>query len=377
MSGACGDCLRRAWLIGRLAPRIAGLLQRREGRPGGILALGDDELIAAAAGRQAQQQRLFLERFDPGSARQAVESARLHAVCRHDRRYPASLSQLTDPPAVLFSTAEPERVARLTGESAVALVGARSASPYGLEMAFRLGRGLAAAGVTVVSGLALGIDAAAHRGCLEGGGRALAVLAGAADLPYPYRNRRLYERLRREGVVVSEMPPGQRAFRWSFPARNRLMAGLAGMTVVVEAADPSGSLITAHFASQLGRPVGAVPGRATSRLTAGVHALLRDGARLVAGPEDVLEELFGAGLARLPEPVSDELPEELRGALDAVEAGAGVAGVARMAGLSAAEARAALARLEALGRVRRTGLGSYSPAAPRPAPVRRAATSDA
>jgi DNA processing protein len=377
MSSACEGCLRRAWLIGRLAPRIAGLLQRREGRPAGILALGDDELIEAAAGRQAQEHRLFLEQFDPERARRAVEAARLYAVCRHDPRYPASLSQLADPPAVLFSTAEPRALARLTGEPAVALVGARSASPYGLEMASRLGRGLAAAGVTVVSGLALGVDAASHGGCLDGGGRALAVLAGAADLPYPHRNRRLYERLRREGAVVSEMPPGQRAFRWSFPARNRLMAGLARMTVVVEAADPSGSLITAHFACELGRPVGAVPGRATSRLTAGVHALLRDGARLVAGPEDVLEELFGAGAPCVPEAVSDELPQELRAALDAVEAGAGVAGVARMTGLSAAEARAALARLEALGRVRRTGLGSYSPAAPRTAPVGSAATSDA
>jgi DNA processing protein len=377
VSGACESCLRRAWLIGRLAPRIAGLLQRREGRPAGILALGDDELIAAAAGHEAREQRLFLERFDSRGARRAVAAARLHAVCRHDRRYPASLTELADPPAVLFSTAAPEAFARLTGQPAVALVGARSASPYGLEMAFRLGRGLAAAGVTVVSGLALGVDAAAHRGCLDGGGRALAVLAGAADLPYPHRNRHLYERLRREGAVVSEMPPGQRAYRWSFPARNRLMAGLARMTVVVEAADPSGSLITAQFASELGRPVGAVPGRATSRLTAGVHALLRDGARLVAGAEDVLEELFGVGALRVKEPADDELPPELRGALDAVEAGAGVAGVARMTGLSAAEARAALSRLEALRRVRRTGLGSYSPAGPRGAPVREAATSDA
>ena len=179
----------------------------------------------------------------------------------------------------------------------MAVVGSRRPSPYGLEMARSLGRGLAAAGIVVVSGLALGIDAAAHRGCLEVAGVPVAVLAGGPDLPYPRSHRRLYAEVVATGLVLSEMPPGQRAFRWSFPARNRLMAGIAGMTVVVEAAEPSGSLITAEFAQDLGRVVGAVPGRVTARMAAGSNALLRDGAAVVRSPEDVLDDLLGAGAA--------------------------------------------------------------------------------
>jgi DNA processing protein len=279
------------------------------------------------------------------------------AVCRHNPGYPRPLREVHDPPAVLFTTASPLP----WEEPAVAIVGARSASPYGLEVAYSLGRGLGAAGVTVVSGLALGVDAAAHHGCLDAGGNAIAVLPGGVDVPYPRRNRRLYERIRERGVLISEMPPGQEPFRWSFPARNRIMAGLAQMTIIVEAADPSGSLISAEFARDLGRVVGAVPGRVTSPMAAGCNRLLQDGAAVITGPGDVLDELFGAGVRAAPSTHAEpsDLEPGLREVLDAVANGLSTNAIADRCGISAGEARAALARLEGLGLVVRSGLGSY------------------
>jgi DNA processing protein len=305
-----------------------------------------------------------VERFDHAAAREQLEQRGISAVCRHAAGYPTALGALTDSPAILFSTGGPERLSALHTGRPVALVGARRASPYGLEMAYRLGRGLGAAGVTVVSGLALGIDAAAHRGCLDAGGPAMGVLAGGPDVPYPRSNSGLYERLRGHGIVVSEMPPGVRPFRWAFPARNRIMAGLSAATVVVEAADPSGSLITSDFAQQMGRTVAAVPGRATARLAAGSNRLLKDGALVVTSAEDLLDELFGVG--RRPDPPArspvppDPVDESI---LDAVAADMDIDGICATAGLPVREARAALTRLEAAGRVRRDALGAYHPTA--------------
>jgi DNA processing protein len=246
---------------------------------------------------------------------------------------------------------------------AVAVVGARRASHYGRTVAYELGRGLAAAGVSVVSGLALGIDAAAHRGALDAGGRAVAVLAGGPDVPYPRTNRALHWRMRESAAIVSELPPGIRPFRWSFPARNRIMAGLAAMSIVVEAAERSGSLITAEFAEDLGREVGAVPGPVNARLAEGGNRLLRDGAVVIRGAGDVLDELFGVGAwergrIAAPEP-ADELEPPLRRVLDAVEAGDPVDAIGRESELSAQEVRAALGQLESRGLIARAGVGAY------------------
>jgi DNA processing protein len=217
--------------------------------------------------------------------------------------------------------------------------------------------------VTVVSGLALGIDATAHRGALAAGGLPVAVLACGPERAYPRRHRGLHEQVAAAGLVVSELPPGTGAQRWSFPARNRIMAGLARMTVVVEAADPSGSLITAEFARDLGRAVAAVPGRVTARMAAGTNGLLRDGAVPVTSTDDVLDEIFGVG-AR-PSRAAREPPPDpsLRAVLDAVEAGAGVDEIVTRTGSSAAEVRAALGRLEAGGHVVRGMLGAWERAA--------------
>jgi DNA processing protein len=357
---ACTTCLRRSHLIGHLAPRIASLLDRPRRRPAGLMSLTEVELVDAVAGPRAAEAWRFLERFDPQAAEERIAAGGLTALCLHADAYPEKLRELADPPAVLYLTGHAARLTELGAEPAVAIVGARRASPYGLEMARALGRGLSAARVTVVSGLALGIDAAAHRGALEGGRSVLAVVAGGPDVPYPKRNRRLHERVREEGTVLSESPPGQRPLRWSFPARNRLMAGLADLTLVVEAARPSGSLITAEFAQDLGRAVAAVPGRATSRTAVGTNSLLRDGASLVTGAEDVLEELFGAGNARAAEaPPTHELPPELASVLAAVETEGTIDGMARASNLSVGAVRATLARLEATGHIRRVGLAGY------------------
>ena len=360
---ACEPCLRRAYLVAELAPRIAGLLGRPGERGRALLALGDEELVHAVAGRRAGALRQFLEGFDPRRARSELAVADVAALCRHDDGFPVGLRPLPDAPAVLFAAGATRRLAPLSEGPAATLVGTRRASQYGIEMAYGLGRWVGAAGLPVVSGLAIGVDAAAHRGCLDGCGFPVAVLAGGPDVAYPRRNRPLYERVRRGGLVLSELPPGRRAFRWSFPARNRIMAALGAITVVVEAANPSGSLITAEYAQDLGRTVGAVPGRATSRMAAGSNGLLRDGAAVIRSAQDVLDELLGPG-ARLEPQEPQEPPRQpddptLRAALAAVEAGQDVDGVASACGLGAAATRAALARLELEGYLARRGLGAY------------------
>lgn len=373
---ACASCLRRGALLGRLAPRVANLLGKPYDRSLGLLELPDLDLIEAVVGRGDGHLRRWLEGFDPDGAYAAVEAASLGAVCRHSDRYPSDLLRLPDPPAVLYVASHVGRLESLVSEPAVTLVGARAATPHALEVAASLGRGLAAAGVTVVSGLALGVDGAAHRGALRAGDGVIGVLACGADVPYPRSHRDLYRSCRARGVVLSELPPGIAPMRWSFPARNRIMAALARMTVVVEAAEPSGSLITADFAGALGRGVGAVPGRVTSRHARGSNRLLRDGAAVIRDAGDVLDELFGVGnragegagteavrrrsLAHgaMASPPAD-LDGRTRQVLDAVEAGHQLEAIGRRSGLPAGEVRAALGRLELLGLVSRDGLGLY------------------
>jgi DNA processing protein len=359
---ACNACLRRAHLIARLAPRIAGLLDRPRSRLRGLLALEEAELLAAVGGGQAEELACQLDRFDAAAERERLESAGVEGLCGHSPAYPPLLSDLHDPPAVLFARGRVEALGRLQEDPAVAIVGTRNPSPYGVEVAYSLGRGLGAAHVPVVSGLALGIDATAHRGCLDGNGLPVAVLAGGADVVYPRRHRRLHRQVSETGIVLSEFPPGTPPYRWSFPARNRIMAGLARMTVVVEAADPSGSLITTDFARDLGRSVAAVPGPVTSRFARGTNGLLKDGAVPITGTEDVLDELFGAGVrsaAQQADPEPEPEDQVLAQVLEAAEKTRSVTAIAQATRLSTAEARAALARLEADGYLVRHGLGGW------------------
>jgi DNA processing protein len=357
---ACDPCLRRAYLIAHLAPRIAGLLGRVSGRAHGLLGLPEHDLIAAAAGRHVDRALAFLDSFDVAAERERLGESRCVVTCVHSPRYPPLLHDLSDAPAVLFACGSADVLPLLAAEPAVTVVGTRRASPYGTEVAYALGRGLGASGVPVISGLALGVDGTAHRGCLDGGGVPVAVVACGPDVVYPRRHRSLHERVCEAGLVMSELPPGTQPYRWSFPARNRIMAGLARMTLVVEAADPSGSLITAEFAKDLGRCVAAVPGRITSSVARGTNNLLKDGATPIAGTEDVLDELFGVGVRPMA-PVTRAEPDDplLSAVLAATDSHESIEAVASAVGRAIPETRAALGRLELDGYLVRRDLGGW------------------
>jgi DNA processing protein len=350
---ACDDCLRRSDLIAAVAGRL-DVEWRRRSAPAGVLSRPDEALVAldptgVAARRYAS--------FSPGTARAAIDAAALHAVCRCRPGYPERLCDLPDPPAVLHIAGDP---GALEGTECVAIVGARRGTGYGMEVARSLGRGLAVSGVPVISGMAMGVDSAAHVGALEATTPPVAVLAGGADVPYPPSRRGLYARIVARGCVVSELPPRFSAFRWSFVARNRIIAGLAALTVVVEAAERSGSLTTADFAEQLGRPVGAVPGPVTSRFSAGTNGLLAAGAGLVRDTRDVLDQLLGPSAPQRVElPPAVPIEPRLRGLLDAIERGHGSLAELATAPEETHQVLQDLTDLELRGLVRREFGGRY------------------
>jgi DNA processing protein len=356
VSGTCDACLRRGYLIGLLSGRIAGLIGRPGRRPSELLVLDDASLAEAVGGKGRGEALAFLGRFEPRRARGDLRHAGVVAICRHHEDYPKALAALNDQPAVLFCRGRVELLASVDEEPAVTVVGTRDATPYAIDVAHDIARGLGVAGVTTISGMALGVDGAAHRGALGVRGATIAVLAGGPDVAYPRRHRDLHRQIADAGLVVAELPPGQRPYRWTFPARNRLMAALGRMTVVVEAGEASGTLITADFAQDLGRTVGAVPGRVSTRAALGSNRLLRDGAVVVRHASDVLDELFGAGATARPRRAEPEIDPVERRLLDAVESDLGVEGMSAYAGLPAGEVRAALARLETRGLVRNDGL---------------------
>jgi DNA processing protein len=352
MTGACDRCLRRTDLIAAVAGSIDVAWREKRGRRSRVLALPDEQLLGLDRSAAARY-----EGFDAAAARRRIAGSGLIAVCRCGPGYPERLRELPDPPAVLHVAGS---LAALPEGEAVAIVGARRATPYGLEVSRSLGRSLTAAGLPVVSGMALGIDSAAHAGALEpvGATPPVAVLAGGAETPYPARMRGLHARLIAAGAVVSEMPPGFAAHRWCFPARNRIIAALSTITVVVEAATRSGSLITADLATDLGRVIAAVPGPVTSRYSAGTNELLHAGAAVIRDARDVLDLAFGFDAPPVPEPVTPLDPAQRR-VLDAIERGGGT--LAELAG-TMDEARAAsrtLSELELLGLVRRAFGGRY------------------
>jgi DNA processing protein len=244
----------------------------------------------------------------------------------------------------LRGEAPPELLAR----PSVAIVGARACSSYGRSVARTLGRELAAAGLVVVSGLARGIDGEAHRGALDAGGITVAVLGCGIDRDYPAAHRDLAGRIVERGLIVSEYEPGIEPAPWRFPARNRIIAGLCLATVVVEARERSGALITADFALEDGREVMAVPGEITSAVSAGSNALLRLGATPVTAAADVLE---ACGIEIVAE--AAQAPEGLAGRLLAqlAERPASIDELARASGIAPGEVAAALIELELTGRI--------------------------
>jgi DNA processing protein len=272
----------------------------REGRAISVVAASTRELALAvyAAARDAhlveepREQRFarFVRGFDGAGYQRALAERGVRWVGRSDEDFPLLLRAIHDPPPGLFLRGAAE--ASLLSRPAVAVVGARACSGYGASVARGLGRDLAAAGLVVVGGLARGVDGEAHRGALEAGGATIAILGCGIDRDYPAAHRELAARIcAADGLVAGEYPPGVAPAPWRFPARNRIVAGLCSATIVVEARERSGALITADLALEEGRDVFAVPGEITAQLSKGANALLRLGAIPLTHVDDVLEHL--------------------------------------------------------------------------------------
>ncbi len=290
------DSSLRAWFLLRAIPGIgdAGILKlvERFGAPDGVFGRSIVELEEAGCRRPLAE---AIVRGPNDATRDAVDRE-LERLAREgievltvtDLRYPLQLRAISDPPLLLYI----KGMLRTDDRSIVAIVGARQASEAGRLFTEELARELAAAGITIVSGLARGIDAAAHRGALAAGGRTLAVMGCGLDRTYPPQHRRLREEIERQGAVVSELPLGSEPLSHHFPRRNRIISGLALGVIVTESTLESGSLITARLAGEQGREVFAVPGPVKFQGSRGPHRLIREGARLVESAQDVIEELW-------------------------------------------------------------------------------------
>jgi len=280
-----------AWLRLTLIPGLGGETQRKLlaafGLPDAIFAAG--RLAArAVAGNRAD----LLFDFDPseGVDRSLAWAAQpgQHIVTLADADYPKALLEIADPPCLLYVRGNPVLLRR----RGLAMVGSRNATPQGMQTAENFAKTLAARGLAIISGLALGIDAASHRGALAAGGETIAVIGTGADRLYPARNRELALAIAEHGAIVSEFPLGTPAIAANFPRRNRIISGLSRGVLVVEAAPESGSLITARLAAEQGREVFAIPGSIHSPVARGCHKLIKQGAKLVETAQDILEE-FG------------------------------------------------------------------------------------
>jgi DNA processing protein len=355
---ACDACLRRAFLLARLG----GHLDNARARVRELLALPDADLIAAVGGRCRGELATWLAGFRLRDAREGLRARAVEAICGCDERWPPVLRELAAPPAALFMSGGSTVPPLGWGSTTAAIVGTRRPSDYGRDVARSLARSLSVAGVVVISGLAAGIDAAAHTGAVEGSAITIAVVAGGPDSGHPASARSLRRRLTTGGgIVLSELPPGSGVRRWMFPARNRIIAALAGVTVVVEAGERSGSLVTAAIATELGRRVAAVPGRVTTPQAAGPNALLRDGATVVRSAVDVIELLGGPPvIAQAPADAVRPPPQDprLRALLSAIAGGADTEGRIQAAGFELREALAGVAALELSGHVRRGAGGT-------------------
>ena len=356
---ACEQCLRRSWLL----KRLAGHLEVTRGRIVELLALEDPELISALAGAELDAVQREWREWDATAAQAARTKARalgMELICRCEPRYPAALCDLEAPPAVLYVAGGMTRFLALCGQDPVAIVGSRQASRYAREVACELGRGVCASGLTVVSGMANGIDAEAHLGALGSGGQTIAVLPGPAYRATPAGAAALHRRIVAVGVAVSELPPGVSSRSWMYLARNRIIAGLSRLTVVVEARARSGALATARVSGQLGRRVVAVPGQVTNERAEGSNALLVAGARLIRGTQDLLDEIYGVGV-RTVLPDTRPAPTATQATiLMAITEGLDTAGALAAAGVAADELLAEIAGLELGGRIRRAAGGRLS-----------------
>jgi DNA processing protein len=307
---------------------------------------------------------------DAEAARDRAQAAGLDLLCRCEPSYPQRLLRLCGPPAVLHVAGGLARFLHLVLDDPVAVVGTRRPTAYGIDVAQIVGRGVSVSGLCVVSGMAMGIDAAAHRGALAGGGRTVAVLPGCAAEVYPKTNRQLYGRIAAHGAVVSELGPGATVRKWTLLARNRIIAALSEMTIVVQGRGKSGALNTAEAARRVGSSLGAVPGSVLAGQSEGPNQLLRDGAVMIRNTQDVLDALFGAGTRGVLDPAARGLRDEQRALLERIRSGTDtLAALAASGGAkshaggsgggSMSETLALLAELEMAGCLRRATGGRY------------------
>jgi DNA processing protein len=358
---ACRSCLRRAWLLGALNGRLE-YTGRDPERLVELLELSDEELVRAVGGGEVDRLLERRARLDP---EEAPPSAGVRRVCRHDPDFPPALRRERGAPRVLHVAGDLGRLQRLLSPPAVAIVGTRAASDYGMEVAHGLARGLAASGITVVSGLAEGIAAAAHAGALEVEGPTVTVAAGGVDVCHPASWRSLDRRLRETGCVLAELPCGERPRSWCHTARARIVVALAQVVIVVEAGERPGEMLHARLAAMTGTTLAAVPGRVSSPVSRGPHALLRAGARLVRDAQDVLDVLYGAGMQRrtdmLPPPGQPTIEPHLRPVLEQIGAGRDTLAKLIATGVAEREMLVALAELELSGAIVRGDAGCYVP----------------
>ncbi|HEY7287021.1 MAG TPA: DNA-processing protein DprA [Vicinamibacterales bacterium] len=321
------DALRQNIAPGEALARILHRHYRdKPGQRDELVALADAALNRAAAGGLAP-------------------------VFWQDASYPVALTTIADPPPVLWTRGSVDVLRR----PCVAIVGARAASPYGLSVATRLAGDLAAAGLVVVSGMARGVDSAAHRGALDASGPTVAVLGSGVDVIYPPEHAGLAESIASSGVLVSELVPGTPPLPLFFPLRNRIISGLSRAVVVIEAGERSGSLITARTALEQGRDVLAVPGNVLSGRNRGAHGLLRDGAKIVESADDILEEL---GMGAAAPNVSSAVLDPVLACLTPGEP-SDLDAISERTGLSATRLLARLFELELQGAVTRVGGGRF------------------
>ena len=272
-----------------VGPRTLSNLLDRFGTASAVLQASPQELAEVEGVGLLLSRRIRSQEFRDQALAVfgACEDKNVRMLFPWEPEFPRLLKELPDPPMLLYTRGAFVKTDALS----IAIVGTRGATQYGRSQAERFARALARAGLTIVSGLARGIDAAAHHGALEAGGRTIAVLSSGVAEIYPPQHQELAERICENGVLISEMPPGAKPKKGMFPQRNRLISGLSLGTIVIEAAERSGALITARLAGEQGREVFAMPGLVTTPNSRGCHRLIKDGAHLIQDPEDVLDEL--------------------------------------------------------------------------------------
>ena len=342
------------WFALRAVPQVGNVTFRRLlahfGSPTRVLAASAAELAAVPGISRAVAASIPCADTRKETELLCRQLARCGAgvITLADAAYPPLLWELADAPPYLFVKGELR-----SDLVAVAMVGSRSASAYGIGTATRLAGELVQLGAAVVSGLARGVDTAAHRGALGQNGYTIGVLGCGIDVVYPYENRRLYAEMAERGAIVSEFPPGTRPLAENFPRRNRIISGLSRAVVVVEAAEKSGSLITAHFALEQGRDVYAVPGNVTQSGSRGTNWLIKQGAKLVENAADILEDAPRSRVAVTPSlappPAPDLPPAEAAVMTLLADAPCQIDDLVSRSQLTPAELSAMLLRLELQG----------------------------